>query len=173
MEFSILQSILFILYLINLLVLSLYDFKYKAVPDYLLLFALLSSFFITNLDIFEALQSAFIVSGAFVILNFLVTFYIQNIKSRFLKDESLKTQAALGEGDIPLIASFGVILGVYNTFIAIFLSAIAAMFYAIYLRKIKNKDIKNDLEIPFIPFLVFGFLLEYFFNLSNIFKDFY
>ena len=93
---------------------------------------------------------------------------IQNIKSRFLKDESLKTQTALGEGDIPLIASFGVILGVYNTFIAIFLSAIVAMFYAIYL---KNR--KNEIEIPFIPFLVFGFLLEYFFNLSNIFKDFY
>jgi len=86
-EFSIFQNVLFTLFLINLVVLSLYDFKYKAVPDYLLLFALLASFFITNLDIFEALQSAFIISGAFVILNFLVTFYIQNIKSRFLKEE--------------------------------------------------------------------------------------
>ena len=100
MEFSIFQTVLFALFLINLVVLSLYDFKYKAVPDYLLLFALLASFFITNLDIFEVLQSAFIISGAFVILNFLVTFYIQNIKSRFLKDESLKTQTALGEGDL-------------------------------------------------------------------------
>ena len=88
MEFSILQMLLFTLFLINLVVLSFYDFKYKAVPDYLLLFALLSSFFITTLDIFEALQSAFIIAGAFVILNFLVTFYIQNIKSRFLKDKS-------------------------------------------------------------------------------------
>ena len=83
MEFSIFQNVLFTLFLINLVVLSLYDFKYKAVPDYLLLFAFFSSFFITKFDIFEALQSAFIISGAFVILNFLVTFYIQNIKANF------------------------------------------------------------------------------------------
>ncbi|RXI27461.1 peptidase A24 [Aliarcobacter trophiarum LMG 25534] len=167
-EFNLFQTIVFVLFIINLVVLTIYDFRYKAVPDYLLLFSFLTSFFITKLDIYEALQSAFIVAGAFVILNFLVTFYIQNIKSRLLKDESLKTQMALGEGDIPLIASFSVILGVYNTFIAIFLSAILTIFYAIYL---KNR--KNEIEIPFIPFLVFGFLLEYFFNLSNIIKDFY
>ena len=172
-EFSIFQTIFFILFLINLFVLSIYDFKYKAVPDYLLLFAFIVSFFITKLDIFEALQSAFIVVGAFVILNFLVTFYIQNIKARILKDDSLKTKTALGEGDIPLIASFGIILGVYNTFIAIFLSAIVAIFYVIYLKNIKNENKNIEVEIPFIPFLVFGFLLEYFFNISNIFKDFY
>ena len=55
-EFSIFQNVLFTLFLINLVVLSLYDFKYKAVPDYLLLFAFFSSFFITKFDIFEALQ---------------------------------------------------------------------------------------------------------------------
>ena len=168
MEFNILWSVLFVLFTINLLVLSFYDFKYKAVPDYLLLFALVSSFFITKFDFFEALNSAFVCAGALIILNFLVTFYIQNIKSRILKDESLKNQNALGEGDIPLIASFGVILGVYSTFVAIFLAAITAMFYAIYL-----KSRKNEIEVPFIPFLVIGFLLEYFAQLSNIFKDFY
>src|SRR5574344_1175241 len=162
------QTVLIVLFFLNLLVLVIYDFKYKAVPDYLLLVALFLSFFISEYSFIDSLKNAFFISGAFVLLNFIVTFYIQNIKSRFLKDESLKTKTALGEGDIPLIASFGVILGVYNTFIAIFLSAIVAMFYAIYL---KNR--KNEIEIPFIPFLVFGFLLEYFFNLSNIFKDFY
>lgn len=165
MEFSILQSILLILYLINLVVLSLYDFKYKAVPDYLLLFALLSSFFITNLDIFEALQSAFIVSGAFVILNFLVTFYIQNIKSRFLKDESLKTKTALGEGDIPLIASFAIIVGLEEVIFLVFLSALLAI--VLYIYRVKRF---KDGEIPFIPPLAVAFLLEYFLNLSIFFK---
>lgn len=171
MEFNLLETIILALFIVNLVVLTIYDFRYKAVPDYLLLFAFLSSFFISELNIYEALQSAFIVAGAFVILNFLLTFYIQNIKSRLLKDESLREKTALGEGDIPLIASFGVVLGVYNTFIAIFLSAVVAMFYIIYQKSMKNENIEP--EIPFIPFLSFGFLMEYFFNLSNIFKDFY
>ena len=38
-------------------------------------------------------------------------FYIQNIKAKILKDEDLKTQEALGEGDIPIIATIAVILG--------------------------------------------------------------
>ena len=168
MEFSIFQNVLFTLFLINLVVLSLYDFKYKAVPDYLLLFAFFSSFFITKFDIFEALQSAFIISGAFVILNFLVTFYIQNIKSRILKNESLKTQEALGEGDIPIIAMFGIILGINGGLIAIFLAAIFAIIPAIYLN-----FVKKDIQTPFIPYLVLGFLTEYFFDLETIIKVFY
>ena len=168
MEFSIFQNVLFTLFLINLVVLSLYDFKYKAVPDYLLLFAFFSSFFITKFDIFEALQSAFIISGAFVILNFLVTFYIQNIKSRILKDESLKTQEALGEGDIPIIASIGIILGISSGLTAIFLAAFFAIIPSLY----KN-NIKKDMQTPFIPYLILGFFTEYFFNIETIIKAFY
>ena len=112
MEFSIFQTVLFTLFLINLVVLSLYDFKYKAVPDYLLLIVFILSFFASSFSLIESLKNAFLFSGAFVLLNFVITFYIQNIKSKLLKDESLKTQVALGEGDIPIIAMIGIILGV-------------------------------------------------------------
>lgn len=157
-------SIFFIL----LLILSLYDFKYKAVPDYLLLFAFVLSFFITKYSFETALLNTFTVSGAFVILNFIVTFYIQNIKARILKDEGLKTAQALGEGDIPLIASFAVILGLYETFFTIFVAAFIAIFHYIY---IKYK--KHETQIPFIPSLAMAFLLEFTFNISNIFKDYF
>ena len=80
-----------------LIVLSFIDFKYKAVPDYLLLLVLVLSFFTTNFSIIESFKNAFLFSGAVVLLNFVVTFYIQNIKSRILKDETLKEQVALGE----------------------------------------------------------------------------
>ncbi len=145
--------------------LSFIDFKYKAVPDYLLLIALVLSFFVTSYNLIEAFKNAFIVSGAFVLLNFVLTFYIQNIKAKILKDESLKTQEAMGEGDIPILAILGVILGLKGALIAIFLSSIFAIIPSIYFN-IKKKDIQT----PFIPYLVLGFLVEYFFIFSKVFS---
>ena len=104
--------------------LSFIDFKYKAVPDYLLLIILSVSFFATSFPLFEAFKNAFLFSGAFVLLNFIITFYIQNIKAKILKDEDLKTQEALGEGDIPIIATIAVVLGIKGGLAAIFFAAI-------------------------------------------------
>lgn len=146
-----------------LIVLSFIDFKYKAVPDYLLVLIFLVSFFVSRMQLIDSLQAACILAGAFVLLNFLVSFYIQNIKARILKDDSLKQQEALGEGDIPVIASFAIILGVGGAFIAIFLASIFAIIASIYY-KYKNKE----LEIPFIPFLSLGFLFEYFFEITKV-----
>jgi len=150
-----------------LIVLSFIDLKYKAVPDYLLLVALILSFFATNFSMTEAFYNAFLFSGAVVLLNFVITFYIQNIKSKLLKDESLKTQEALGEGDIPIIAMIGVILGDAGVF-AIFLAAFFAIIPAIY-----SNIIKKDIQTPFIPYLVLGFYTEYFFNLKTFIKVFF
>ncbi|WP_417325561.1 prepilin peptidase [Halarcobacter sp.] len=147
----------------TLIVLSFIDFKYKAVPDYLLLILFTFSFFIKEGSLIDALKAACILSGAFVLLNFLVTFYIQNIKARLFKDDSLKTQEALGEGDIPVIASFAIILGTLGSFVAIFFASIFAIIASLYYRY-KNKE----LEIPFIPFLSLGFLFEYFFEITKV-----
>ncbi len=149
----------------TLIVLSFIDFKYKAVPDYLLLIALIFSFVITSRNLLDAFKDAFIISGAFILLNFVITFYIQNIKARILKDESLKEQEALGEGDIPILASIGAVLGFPGTFVAIFLSSLFAIIPSIYFQ-IKKKDI----QIPFIPYLSLGLIVEYFFNVSKVFN---
>lgn len=150
-----------------LLVLSFIDLKYKAVPDYLLLIVLVLSFFATNFSVIESFKNAFLFSGAVVLLNFIVTFYIQNIKSRILKDETLKDQVALGEGDIPIIAMIGVILGITGGVFAIFLGAFFAIIPSIY-----SNIVKKDIQTPFIPYLVLGFLTEYFFNIESLIKAF-
>ena len=145
--------------------LSFIDFKYKAVPDYLLLIVFILSFFASSFSFLESLKNAFLFSGAFVLLNFLITFYIQNIKARILKDEELKTQEALGEGDIPIIATIAVILGIKAGMLAIFLAAIFAIIPSIY-----SNIVKKQIQTPFIPYLILGMLSVYFFDLENILK---
>ena len=95
-------------------------------------------------------------AGGFVLLDFFITFYIQNIKSRFTKNEALKQQTALGEGDIPIIAIIGGVLGVKLGLVAIFLSSIFAIIPAIL-----NNIIKKDIETPFIPFLALALFIVY------------
>jgi len=154
----------FFLYLILfylLIILSFIDFEFKAVPDYLLIFALITAFFIDNFDF----KSMLIFTGGFVLLEIFITFYIQNIKAKILKDETLKTQKAMGEGDIPIIAILGGILGIELGLIAIFLSAILAIIPSLI-----NSIIKKEIETPFIPFLAIALFLvfinqQYFINL--------
>lgn len=135
---------IFILLFYILIVLSFIDFRYKAVPDYLLILSLIVAFFTPNFHFNTALMFA----GGFVILELFLTYYIQNIKSKITKNESLKEQRAMGEGDIPIIAIIGGVLDIKLALIAIFLSAIFAMLPAIF-----NIYIKKDIETPFIPYL--------------------
>lgn len=151
-----------------LIVLSFIDLKFKAVPDYLLLIALVFSFFASQFYYLESFKNAFLFAGAIFLLNFLVTFYIQNIKSKLLKDESLKNQEALGEGDIPIIAICGVILGIEGGLTAIFLAAFFAIIPAIY-----SNFVKKDIQTPFIPYLVLGFFTQYFFDVQTFLRAFY
>ena len=136
----------------TLIVLSFIDFKYKAVPDYLLILALFVSYIAMSDNIIEAVKNSFLFAGAIALLELIVTFYIQNIKAKILKDESLKTQRSMGEGDIPIFAVIGAVAGIKFGFLAIFLSAVFALVPSL---------IKKDLEIPFIPFLSLGLFVAY------------
>ncbi len=152
-----LDFIIVLLLFYTLITLSFIDFKYKAVPDYLLMIALVISFFTIDFSF----QTAFIFAGAFILLELFITFYIQNIKSRLLKDDSLKEQRAMGEGDIPIIAIIGGLLGIKLGLIAIFLSAILAI-----LPSILNSIIKKEIETPFIPFLSLALFIVFIFNIE-------
>jgi leader peptidase (prepilin peptidase)/N-methyltransferase len=148
--------LLFIALLIYILVLlSFIDYKYKAVPDYLLLSVIFVAPFVSE-NMLHFFQNGFMFAGGFVILNFIVTFYIQNIKSRMMKNESLKNQIALGEGDIPIITMIGGILGIKYALLAIIIASCIALVHSVY-----NK-IKKEEETPFIPYLVIGFLVVFF-----------
>ncbi len=136
----------------TLIVLSAIDLKYKAVPDYLLLIVLVGSVFTQEFSYLYC----FVFAGAATLLEFFVSFYIQNIKAKLYKDESLKEQKALGEGDIPIFALIGGVLGLHLGVVAIFLAALFAIIPSL-MNKIKN----NDFELPFIPFLALGFVVVY------------
>lgn len=159
-----LELIFSLVFFYTLIVLSFIDFKYKAVPDYLLVIAFITSFLFSPYSLIEMFKYACLFAGAFVLLNFLLSFYIQNIKAKIKKDESLKDQEALGEGDIPIIAAIGVLLGVKGALMAIFLSAFFAIIPSIYF-----SFIKKDIQTPFIPYLSLGLAVEYFFSISKVF----
>lgn len=144
-----LYSLLFSL----LLLLSFIDLKYKAVPDYLLLLSLVVALFLPNFSFTDALLFA----GGFVLLDFFVTFYIQNIKAKITKNEELRTQKALGDGDIPIVAIIGGVLGVKFGLFAIIFASVFAIFPALY-GQWKHKEI----ETPFIPYLSLGLFLVLF-----------
>jgi len=149
-------KLVFISLLVYVLVLlSFIDYKYKAVPDYLLLSVLFIAPFVSD-NMLQFIQNGFMFAGGFVILNFVVTFYIQNIKARVTKNELLKSQTALGEGDIPIIAMMGGILGIKYALLAIVVASCIALVHSVY-NKIKKED-----ETPFIPYLVTGFLVVFF-----------
>ena len=149
----------------TLIVLAFIDLKYKAVPDYILLIALILVFVVSYNNIFEALKNATIFAGAFALLEFVITFYIQNIKSKIYKDDSLKTAKSLGEGDIPVVAVIGALIGVKAGMLAIFLASFFAIIPALY-----ASFRKKDSQIPFIPYLLLGLSVEYLFEISKVFN---
>ena len=60
------------------------------------------------------------------------------------------------------------ILGVQGGLIAIFLAAFFAIIPSIY-----SNIVKKDIQTPFIPYLVLGFFVEYFFELEQFLKVIY
>lgn len=151
LEFLLILSLFY-----TLIVLSFIDFEFKAVPDYLLIISIIIAIvYIINYKI-ENIVTLFIFAGGIVILELFVTYYVQNIKSKILKDDSLKTQKSVGEGDIPIIAIIGGLLGLKLGILAIFLSAIFAIIPSLI-----NIFIKKEIETPFIPFLTMGLFFVY------------
>jgi len=146
--------LVFIFY--TLIVLSFIDFKYKAVPDYLLILVVCSSLIYIYIYKIQNIETFFIFAGGIFMIDLFVTFYVQNIKAYFLKDDTLKMQKALGEGDIPIIALIGGILGLQFGLIAIFLSAILAIIPSII-----NIILNKEIETPFIPYLSLALFIVY------------
>ena len=131
-----------------LIVLSFIDFKYKAVPDYLLIIVVLITLVIGDW------KNTLIFMGGFVLLELLLTFYIQTIKAKITKNKELENQRALGEGDMPIAGVIGGLLGIQLGISAIFLAAIVALFPAVY-----GLVTKKEIETPFIPFLSLGLFI--------------
>ena len=134
----------------TLIVLSFIDLKYKAVPDYLLIIAVILTFIVGDL------MDILIFAGGFALLELIVTFYIQNVKAKITKNKDLETQSALGEGDIPIAGVIGGLLGLHLGISAIFLAALLGLSLSIY-----NLLSKKEIETPFIPFLSLGLFITF------------
>ena len=134
----------------TLIVLSFIDLKYKAVPDYLLIIAVILTIFVGDLT------NILIFAGGFASLELVLTFYIQNVKAKITKNIDLETQSALGEGDIPIAGVIGGLLGLHLGISAIFLATLLALLLSIY-----NLLSKKEIETPFIPFLSLGLFITF------------
>ena len=134
----------------TLIVLSFIDLKYKAVPDYLLIIAVILTIIVGDL------MNILIFAGGFALLELVITFYIQNVKAKITKNKDLETQSALGEGDIPIAGVIGGLLGLHLGISAIFLATLLALLLSIY-----NLLSKKEIETPFIPFLSLGLFITF------------
>ena len=134
----------------TLIVLSLIDLKYKAVPDYLLIVAVILVILVGDL------MYILIFAGGFALLELVITFYIQNVKAKITKNKELETQSALGEGDIPIAGVIGGLLGLHLGISAIFLATLLGLLLSIY-----NLLSKKEIETPFIPFLSLGLFITF------------
>jgi len=144
----------------TLIVLSFIDLKYRAVPDYLLIIAVVLAMVVGDII------SVLIFTGGLLLLELIITFYIQNIKAKITGNKELETQRALGEGDMPIAGVIGGLLGIQLGVSAIFLAALLALLPAIY-----NLFSKKEIETAFIPFLSLGLFITLFsgFNLFSFF----
>ena len=144
----------------TLIVLSFIDLKYRAVPDYLLIIAVILAIVVGDII------SVLIFTGGLLLLELIITFYIQNIKAKITGNKELETQRALGEGDMPIAGVIGGLLGIQLGVSAIFLAALLAFLPAIY-----NLFSKKEIETAFIPFLSLGLFITLFsgFNLFSLF----
>lgn len=162
-----LNALMLGLSLILLLVLSIIDTKFHAVPEILLFFAyvfgLLYSFdaqnFIKTLSKMSFYGTKFvdslILAGALTLIKTLASLW----KNRHNNGEILEV---MGDGDTLIVATIGAILGVKFGIISVFIAAVLTLPFFIYLIYVKKN---RDCELPLIPFLSFGLLI------SLVFKD--
>lgn len=137
-----------------LFAITLSDLKSKAIIDsWLLIFTIISLLPISH-DFGLKLQNFLIFCGGFFLLDFFVTFYIQNIKSKITKNINLQSQKALGEADMLIAGAIGANLGIVLGLSSIFLASCLAI-----IPSILNNIYKKDSQLPFVPFLFIGFLI--------------
>ncbi len=128
----------------TLIALSVIDLDYKAVPDSLNLLALTLAFF-SSPDFIENFKNALLAIGALSLIRWYVGYAVK--------------REALGEGDIIVAGTMGALLGIKLALIALFISSFIAIFPSLY-----NRFSKNDLELPFVPFLAIGTFISWFFS---------
>lgn len=147
MIFGLNYQLIVVLTLISALMVSLVtDLKYYYISDRVIVVSsiLVAFTYLKFLGVNSFLSH--ILSGA---LMFILMYLLKIITTKILKKESL------GDGDIKLMILIGLTLGVFNSFISLFISSVTALIYTILFIK------KKDALIPFGPFLLIGAIVTY------------
>jgi len=127
-----------------LLALTMIDFKYYAVPDSVNFFALgmaLISPKLLAMDMSNPIINALLAAGGLWLIGFLTS--------------KLARKEAMGSADVIVAGTMAALLGFPNFFIALFLSAILAIFPSVFAK---------DTMVPFVPFLALATLIVYLFD---------
>lgn len=132
-----------------LISLSIIDFKIKLVPISLLILSFIFSILYIGLYL-QSFLTGLVVLGFFYVFK-LIYEYIRGIE-------------VLGEGDLPILAIFGVLLGISNYLVySILLACFIGILFSIYFY-VKNKEIC----IPFVPALTISLFISNFIYLDKI-----
>lgn len=135
-----------------LFALCIIDFRYLAVPCGTLILTLIFALIYTHSLV--SFQNALMFAGGAYLLKSLIESVI-NIKAKN-DDECVQV---MGEADIEIMALIGALVGIKLGFVAIFLGAVTSLPVFMYFR-LKGKE---NIQVPFIPFLSFGLALVWFF----------
>ena len=77
---------------------------------------------------------------------------------------SILTKEKIGKGDAAVVGVIGIFLGFTDTLVLLWLSSVlAAIFGCVY---IKVKKLSKDTELPFVPFMLTGYLAMLVFKLG-------
>lgn len=158
--FDILLSIIFIS---SLLVIMFSDIKYMLIPNELLIvstilvivFRLLSGFHSEELNSFMDAGYLVLFMIFDAVIMFVIMYVIKKVGDMIFKKESL------GGGDIKMMAFIALIMGYKMSIIVIFIGSFIALPFSIY-----NAYKKNEVMLPFGPYLAISTIILYLFNIN-------
>jgi len=159
------QFLFIVLIFSALLVISMYDFRHKIIPDFFVYGFILLSFFY-KIFIYSQFQEGDILT--FLVPDVLSSFFAFLF---FFSLWFLSKGKAMGFGDAKLAIGLGLFLGPLYAFLAVLYSFWMGAVVSIILLCAKRKSFTIKSEIPFGPFLVAGGALVFFFDF-NVFNFF-
>ncbi|MDD3190418.1 MAG: prepilin peptidase [Candidatus Pacebacteria bacterium] len=153
--FSNFISYFFLIFIFSaLIVIFVFDLRHYIIPDEVIYPAIIISFLLV-------LLKSFLAGGTFnylFFMNFLASAFLAGGFFMFLV--IITKGKGMGGGDIKLGFLMGLVLGLPNILLALFLAFISGALVGVFLIALGRKKMKSML--PFGPFLIFGFSVSYF-----------
>lgn len=151
-------NLVFLFYIISaLIIIFIYDLKHYIIPDKILFPAIIIT------AVYDIFVQCWLNYGFFNVASFENYFLATIIASGFFFLIFFFSKGkAMGFGDVKLAILMGLLLGLTNVLVALFLAFFVGALTGSGLMALKRKKIKS--EIPFGPFLILGTLIALFYG---------